>query len=125
MFRADPALAEYYEAHPVLKLINMETSDIAKKHQNDWKLLTTDHLSLDELRAVAATLPNYRYGVHGSLIVFFVIVVVIAVIIVIVFVVIFVIVSVVIVVFVVLVLLLLSLSCCYYYRYWCCYHCRY
>jgi len=45
---------------PILKLILMDKEEIGKKHQNDFKQYVLSNLSLEELRAVFASLPSFR-----------------------------------------------------------------
>jgi len=53
------ALKERFETIPALRLILIDPADIVKKHQNDWKLMTTNLLSLEEMRAIAGNLPKF------------------------------------------------------------------
>jgi len=57
--RENPGLAEKWKNVPVLKLISMDPAEIVKKHANDWKFMTINECTAEELRAVRAALPKF------------------------------------------------------------------
>jgi len=44
---------------PAIKLFIMDKAEIVKKHANDWKFLTINELTAQEMRAIRANLPNF------------------------------------------------------------------
>jgi hypothetical protein len=56
-----PEFRARYDKNPALKLIFMAQQDLLKKHANDWKLYSTQGLTVEELRAIRGNLPKFKY----------------------------------------------------------------
>eukprot|EP00026_Physarum_polycephalum_P001700 Phypoly_transcript_01702.p1 GENE.Phypoly_transcript_01702~~Phypoly_transcript_01702.p1 ORF type:complete len:974 (+),score=211.05 Phypoly_transcript_01702:222-3143(+) len=58
--RDDPIIKDKVQKNPELLLIGMDPKAILSKHQNDFAQYMLRNLSLDELRAIRASLPKFR-----------------------------------------------------------------